>query len=235
MHRVGATPADTPALAEAIVREPALELASVWTHCAIADEPADPYTGEQIARYDTVLADLAGHGIRPAQRHAANSAAALCHPDSRYDLVRAGIAMYGIPPAPEIADRPGVADLRPALSWTASVSFVKVVTAGERISYGLRHRFDRDTVVATIPVGYADGVARRLADRGGEILVGGRRRRIDGRADGDGAMPVPGDPAVLIGTQDGTSISADDWAVRLGTIAYEIVCGIGARVPRRYG
>jgi alanine racemase len=250
MHRVGAAPVDIPALADAVVREPALRLASVWTHCAIADEPDDPYTGEQLARYDAVVADLAGRGVGVGERHAANSAAAFCHPAARYDFVRAGIAVYGIAPGPVIAGDPGVAELRPALSWTASVSFVKTVAAGERISYGLRHRFERDAVVATVPVGYADGVPRRLGATGGDVLVGGRRRPIvgvvtmdqlmvdcgpaTGRTDSDGTVPAVGDPAVLIGAQDRDAIRADDWATRLDTIGYEVVCGIGPRVPRRY-
>jgi alanine racemase len=250
MHRVGASPTDAVALAEAVVREPALELASVWTHCAAADEPGSSYTADQLARFDAVLADLAGRDIRPRSRHAANSAAAVCHPASRYDFVRAGIATYGIPPSPALADQDDVADLRRALTWTASVSFVKTVAAGEGISYGLRHHFDRDTVVATIPVGYADGVPRRLHATGGEILLGGRRRRIvgvvtmdqvmvdcgppEGRGDADGAVPAAGDEAVLLGRQGGEAITPDEWAARLDTIAYEIVCGIGPRVPRRY-
>jgi alanine racemase len=250
MHRVGAAPADIPALADAVVREPALRLASVWTHCAIADEPDDPYTAEQLVRYDAVLAELAGRGVTVGDQHAANSAAAFCHPTARRAFVRAGIAVYGIAPGAGIAEDPGVVQLRPALAWTASVSFVKTVAAGERISYGLRHRFERDAVVATVPVGYADGVPRRLSATGGEVLVGGRRRPIVGvvtmdqfmvdcgpavgRTAADGPVPGPGDPAVLIGEQSGEAIRAEDWADRLDTIGYEIVCGIGPRVPRRY-
>jgi alanine racemase len=252
MHRVGATPADAVRIVEAAVAEPSLELASVWTHCAVADDPDDPYTAEQLARYDAVLAELAAAGVRVPWRHAANSAGALCHREACYDVVRPGIAIYGIPPAPGLRGRCAAVDeLRPALSWRARVSFVKTVAAGERISYGLRHRFERDTVVATVPVGYADGVARRWYDVGGEVLVGGRRRRVvgvitmdqlmvdcgppDGRSEADGPLPTVGDEVVLVGRQGDAVLSADDWAARLGTISYEIVCGIGPRVVRRYG
>jgi len=253
MHRVGATPDDAVRIARLVAAEPSLSLGSVWTHCAVADEPADPFTAEQLARYDAVVDEIERLGIRVPVRHAANSAGALCHPTARYDVVRAGIAVYGIAPAPALrgAGYATVDELRPALSWRASVSFVKVVPAGDRISYGLRHRFERDTVVATIPVGYADGVPRRWHDVGGTVLVGGRARRVvgvvtmdqlmvdcgppDGRLDADGPVPVVGDEVVLVGEQGGTSLTADDWAARLGTIAYEIVCGIGQRVPRRYG
>jgi alanine racemase len=246
MHRVGAAPADAVELADAIAAEPALELASVFTHCAVADEPDDPFTAGQLARYHDVLRALADHGHRPPLRHAANSAGALLHPTARLDLVRCGIAVYGIAPAPGLVDRfPVVGELRPALALKAVVAFVKVVAAGERVSYGLHHRFDRDTVVATLPIGYADGVPRRLHELGTDVLVGGCRRRIVGSITmdqllvdcgpaGEVEAPAVGDEAVLIGDQGGERVTAEEWATRLGTIGYEVVCGIGPRVPRVY-
>ena len=130
-------------------------------------------------------------------------------------------------------------DLRPALALRARVSFVKRVGAGERISYGLRHRFPAESTVATLPLGYADGVARRLSATGGVVLVGGRRRPIVGVVTMDQLMVdcgdddvARGDEVVLIGIQGGERVTADEWAERLGTIAYEVTCGIGARVPR---
>jgi alanine racemase len=126
------------------------------------------------------------------------------------------------------------------MALKAKVSFVKRLAAGARISYGLRHTFADDTNVATLPIGYADGVRRGLSD-GGCVLMDGRRRRIVGVVTMDQLMvdcgddPVrPGDEAVLIGAQGGERITADEWADALGTIGYEVVCGIGARVPRRY-
>jgi alanine racemase len=121
------------------------------------------------------------------------------------------------------------------------VSFVKRVAAGERISYGLRHRFAAESTVATLPLGYADGVPRRLSSTGGAVLIGGRRRPIVGVVTmdqlmvdcGDDAVAA-GDEAVLIGRQGSEQITADEWADRLGTIAYEITCGISARVPRSH-
>jgi alanine racemase len=246
MHRVGADPDAAPALADAIAAEPFLELASVFTHCAVADEPDDPFTAEQLARFDGVLRALADHGHRPAVRHAANSAAALLHPTARLDLVRCGIAVYGIAPTPGLAGRsPAIVQLRPALSLMATVSFVRDVAAGERVSYGLRHRFERDSVIATLPIGYADGVPRRLYELGTEVLLGGRRCPVVGAITMDqlvvdcgppGAAPRPavGDVAVLLGEQGSERITAEDWAVSLGTIGYEVVCGIGPRVPRVY-
>jgi alanine racemase len=154
--------------------------------------------------------------------------------------VRCGLALYGLAPSLELAG--ACTDLRPALALKARVAFVKEVAAGERISYGLHYRLARDAVVATVPIGYADGVPRRLSERGGEVLIGGRRRLIAGSvtmdqimADcGDDRGVAVGDEVVLLGGQGECTIDAWEWAERLGTIAYEVTCGIGARVPRVY-
>jgi len=239
MHRVGAAPADAVTLAAMIDASPALALASVWTHCAVADEPDDPFTGEQLARFDKVIAELESAGLRPPLIHAANSATALAHPAGRLDLVRCGIAVYGIAPSPALA---GAADLRPALSLSARVSFVKTVSAGEGLSYGLTYRCERDSVIVTVPIGYTDGVRRRLGAVGGEVLIGGRRRPMAGTVTmdqilvdcGEDTTVRPGDEVVLIGSQGEERITAEDWAAKLDTIGYEVVCGIGPRVPRRF-
>ena len=245
MQRVGAHPDDVAALVEIVDRAaPSLRLAGVFTHLAIADDPSDPSTDAQLAQFDEILSRGAYDGLAI---HAANSAGALAHPAARRSFVRAGIAMYGISPGAGVDDL--TIGLRPALSLRARVSHVKHVDAGSRISYGLRYTFERDTVVATVPIGYADGVPRRLATTGGEVLIGGRRRPIRGVVTMDqlmvdcgpvGATDAPvrhGDEVVLIGEQDGPDgrqrISAEDWADRLDTIGYEVVCGISSRVPRR--
>jgi alanine racemase len=239
MRRVGAAASDALALAEAIGDSAAVRLAGVCTHLAIADEPTDPFTAAQLEMFDDILTALKVAGHDPPLVHAANSAATLAFPDSRFDMVRAGIAVYGIAPGPALEQPASV--LRPALSLRSRVSYVKTVRAGDRISYGLRHRFDGNTNVATLPIGYADGVPRRLFDTGGEVLIGGRRRPIVGVVTMDqlmvdcGADAVAvGDDAVLIGTQGRESITTTEWANRLGTISYEIVCGISSRVARRY-
>lgn len=238
MHRVGCTPADAVGLARLVAEHPSLELEGVFTHFAVADEPQDPYTAEQVARFDEVLAALAAAGLRPTLVHAANSAGAIAHPAARFDLVRVGITVYGI--APSAALDP-VAGLRPALRLTSAVSFVKRVPAGSHLSYGLRYEVVADATIATVPVGYADGVPRRLGEVGGEVLIGGTRHPIAGTVTMDqllvdvgDAEVVAGDEVVLIGRQGDEEITAADWASRLGTIAYEIVCGIGPRVPREY-
>jgi alanine racemase len=239
MRRVGVEPEGALAVAKSIVAHPGLRLASVWTHCAVADEPDNTFTDVQLARYEEVLADLSAAGIDVPLRHAANSAATVAHPSARYDLVRCGIAVYGIPPAPNLA---GLAELEPVVQLATEVSFVKEVRAGEGVSYGLRHHVDRDTVLATLPVGYADGVFRQLGLDHQEVLIGGRRHPMVGVVTMDQVMvdvgpgsPVrPGDEAVLLGAQGDERITPDDWAARLGTISYEVVCAIGARVERRY-
>jgi alanine racemase len=242
MHRVGAAPEAALHLAQLIAAHDELELEGLWTHLAAAEDPAhDDYTARQLACFEQVRAELRDAGIAPAMVHAANSGAVLAHPEARYDLVRCGIATYGIAPRPRMPQAEG---LRPAMSLKARVSFVKRVRAGEPISYGLHHVCAAPTVVATLPLGYYDGVPRRLGLVGGEVLIGGRRRRIIGAVTmdqlmvdcGDDNSVRPRDEAVLFGEQDGEVISAWDWAERLDTIAYEIVCGIAInRVPRRYG
>lgn len=241
MYRVGAQPSEVLDLARAIVDRPELKLGGLWTHLAVADEPGNSFTEIQKERFEAVRSSLKAEGIFVPLTHAANSAAAIDRPDLRYDMVRCGIATYGLNPSPALDGRVA---LQPALSLTAEVAHVKVVSAGEAISYGQRHRCDVDTVIATVPGGYADGVARRLSEVGGEVLIGGVRRPIVGTITMDqflvdcgppGEMVVaPGDEVVLIGEQGPVCITADDWASWLGTISYEVVCSISQRVPRKY-
>jgi alanine racemase len=226
-------------LAAAIADSAAVHLAGFCTHLAVADEPANPYNAAQLEAFEDLLTALTVAGHHPPLVHAANSAAILAHPASHFNLVRAGIAIYGL--SPGVALDRQAASLRPALTLRARVAHVKQVRAGDQISYGLRHRFDRETTVATLPLGYADGVPRRLFACGGEVLIGGRRRPIVGAVTMDQLMVdcgsdrvVVGDEAVLIGTQGGESISVNEWAERLDTIGYEVVCGISARIDRRY-
>ncbi|MDQ6928946.1 MAG: alanine racemase, partial [Actinomycetota bacterium] len=238
MHRVGARPDEAVQLAVAVTERPELDLQGLWTHFAVADAPDDPFTAEQSARFATVVDELGRRGIRPRYLHAGNSAATIAHPATRHDLVRCGIAVYGVAPSLALHGR---AELQPAMTLRAEVSYVKEVAAGEGLSYGLRHRVSGPSVVATVPIGYADGVPWQLGVNGGEVLLGGRRRPIAGSVTmdqilldcGDGAVR-PGDEVVLLGRQGDDEILAWEWAERAGTIAYDVLCGIGARVPRRY-
>ncbi|MDQ2753929.1 MAG: alanine racemase [Actinomycetota bacterium] len=239
MHRVGCAPSDALTLAVEIGRHPSLQLEGVFTHLAVADEIDDPYTADQLSSYAAVLDELAMAGIRPAVRHAANSAGTLWHPAARLDLVRCGISIYGLAPCHDGQAHGSAALLRPALSLKARVSYVKTLPAGERLSYGLRYRLDAPSMIATVPIGYADGLTRGLAAAAGEVLIGGRRRPIAGTVTMDqilvdcGPGPVAvGDEVVLIGAQGDQVLTAWDWAARTGTIAYEVVCGLGSRIPR---
>jgi alanine racemase len=228
MHRVGLHPVALDGLLASVRSRPELRLAAVWTHLAVADEPDNDFTAEQLRRYGAL--DLPAD----VERHAANSAGAICHPASRFDVVRCGIALYGYAPAPGLD---GVPDLRPALSLRARVSYVKSVEAGEAISYGQRYCLDRPSTIATVPIGYADGVPRRLSATGAEVVLGGRRRPIAGTITMDQLMVDCGDDDVRVGDEVvliGEGITADDWASRLETISYEILCNIGPRVPRVY-
>lgn len=239
MRRVGCEPHDAVGLARRIRDDPHLALAGTMTHLAVADEPGNPGTEVQIRRFQEVLADLGAAGIDPGVRHAANSAATLLHPGAHLDLVRPGIAVYGIPPAPVLSS---VAPLRPAMRWTSTVRFVKPVARGEGVSYGHRHVFEEPTLVATIPVGYADGYRRRLGLVGGAVLIRGRRCPIVGvvtmdqlvvDVGPDGDVEV-GDEVVLVGAQGSDEVSATELAMLLDTIGYEITCAVGPRVARRH-
>ena len=248
MHRVGAKPDEVERVVGEVQEAPGLELEGLFTHLAVADEPSRPETAEQLVAFRRVVSRLAGHGIQPRILHAANSAALLAHPNSRLDMVRAGIAAYGIPPGPQVAD---MVDLRPAMSVHSVVTHVHVVPAGSGVSYGLTHTFDVDTIVAVVPVGYADGIRRDFGRRGGSFLIGGVPRPVRGVVTMDqtvvevgpvghpSVVPVErGAEVVLIGTQDGPegarSVTAQDWADILGTIPYEVVCGFGPRITRRH-
>ncbi len=237
MHRVGAEPEHAKLVVSRVIEHSdALRLAGIYTHFAAADIPDHPANQMQARRFAETL-----HAIGPlpdgVRVHAVNSAGAMSMPNQRHDFVRSGIATYGIVPGDGVAEH--CVDLRPVLSLRARISRVQRIAAGEGVSYGHRFVATRDTTIATIPIGYADGVPRRLWSQGGEVLVGGRRRPITGVVTmdqlmidcGDDEVRV-GDEAVLIGRQGDESIRAEEWARALDTIGYEITCGIGSRVPR---
>lgn len=240
MNRVGARPAQAVELAGRILAcSPVLSLGGTFTHMACADDAESTFTDLQITRFDAALADLRRAGIDPGWVHMANSAGVIGHPRTHRDMVRVGIAMYGILPDQSMLAQ--CRSLEPALSLRARVSLVKRVTAGEGISYGQHHHFSQDTTVATVPLGYADGVPRRLSAAGGKVLIGGRRCPIVGvvtmdqlMVDVGDAEVMVGDEVVLLGTQGEHVISPNAWGALLDTIGYEIVCGLSPRLPRRY-
>ena len=239
MNRVGCRPGDATELAGRILaRSPHLMLGGVFTHLATADDSDPTETERQLDRFENALAQLRRAGVDPGLVHAANSAGTVCHPRARFDMVRVGIAMYGIAPSVSMTER--CSGLRPALTLRSKVSYVKRVAAGEGVSYGLRHRFEHPTTVATVPIGYADGIPRRSGSDGSSVLIGGRRRPIVGVVTMDQLMVDCGDDAVrvddevvLIGRQADVEITANEWGAVTGTIGYEIVCGLSPRLPRR--
>ena len=236
MHRMGVDPAGAVDLANMIRSAPGLTLEGVCTHFAVADEPANPFTSVQIQRFEEVLGDLAAAGHQPPVIHMANSAAALIRPDTHRSMIRLGIAMYGVAPAAELGP---LADLRPVLTLTTQVTAVRTVEPNETVSYGRRWTASEPTRIATLPVGYADGIRRSSGADGVEVLIGGSRRPVVGAVTMDQMMVVVdqsvevGDPATLLGRDGSDMITADEVADRLGTIPYEVLVSLGQRVARR--
>jgi alanine racemase len=238
MGRLGTrVSAEAIAVGEAAMAAPSLELAGAMTHFATADDPSDGFMGEQLERFGPFVDEM--RRLAPGVlAHAANSAAVLNDPASHFDLVRCGIALYGLDPMNESAEARG---LEPALELTSYVAAVKAAAPGESAGYGRRFVAERDTWLATVPIGYADGV-RRAFTNNLDLLIGGRRHALVGAVSMDnitveiaeGARVEPGARAVLIGSSGSERQSAEDLAVRIDTINYEIVCGISARVPRLY-
>jgi alanine racemase len=236
MHRVGADPEAVLPLVRSIL-DRGLEVGGVWTHLARAEEVDAETTPSQLARFSDVLRTLGAAGVRPRYRHAANSGGTIAWPDARFDLVRVGIAMYGIVPGPALSGR---VDLRPAMALRSRVAHVRRLAAGEAVSYGHTYRLDREATIATIPIGYADGYLRALSSRG-HVLIRGRRHPVAGTVTMDQLMVdcgddhvERGDEVVLIGGQGDDHITAEEVAGWAGTIPYEIVCAVSARVPREY-
>jgi alanine racemase len=238
MHRVGLPPSEAVPFLHAVAAA-GLQVEGLWTHFAKSEELNDPFTSIQVERFNAVLDAVRSAGLRPLV-HAANSAAAMARPDLDFDLVRLGLAIYGLCPGPDLREPAAAAGLRPAMSWRSAVTMVKRVAAGERISYGQHYRVERESTIATVPVGYADGYGRRSSGKA-HVLIRGRRYPVAGTVTMDQLMvdcgddPVQaGEEVVLIGRQGELHLTADDLAGWTGTINYEVVCGVSERVPREY-
>ncbi len=232
MGRVGVLPSEAIALYNKISSFPNLIIEGIFTHFAKAEEHADSYTKQQFDKFLAIISRL-----DVPIKHAANSAATLFHPDTHLDMVRVGLMMYGIYPS---GGTHRTITLRPALSFKTRVVYLKKVPAGTPLSYGGIYVTQKDSTIATLPVGYADGYSRRLSNRS-QVLIKGKRFPVVGRVSmdmtlvdlGDAKIDV-GEEAVLIGSQGLETISADELARLDDTVSYEIVCGIGKRVPRIY-
>ena len=213
-----------------------LSIDAVYTHFATADEPESPAFAAQRERFETACTTLASLGITARARHAANSAALLRDERVWYDFVRPGLLLYGIVPPPLSA----TLTLRPALSLHSRIVHVKGLRPGEGTGYGLKSVVNRPSTIAVVPAGYADGLDRRLAGNG-YMLVRGRRAPIVGSVcmdmtmiDVTGTEVAPGDEVVIIGQQGNESLDVREIAASVGTIPYELLCRVGARIERVY-
>lgn len=242
LGRSGCQPADWPALvgeARAAEAEGAIRVTGLWSHFACADEPGHPSIAAQLAVFHEMVAHAEQAGLRPEVRHLANSPATLTVPESHFDLVRTGIATYGISPSPELGTAADLG-LRPVMTLSAALASVKRVPGGHGVSYGHRYVTPGETTLALVPVGYGDGIPRHASGTG-PVLVAGKWRTIAGTVAMDqfvvdlgGDTAAPGDEAVLFGPGDRGEPTVEDWARAVGSIAYEIVTRISARIPRVY-
>lgn len=222
-----------------IFKLPNIDIEGIFTHFATADSKNKTYTMQQFERYMWVCSRLEEENIRLPLRHTANSAAIIDLPETHLDMVRAGLIIYGMYPSDEVEKTK--ISLKPAMALKTVISHIKELPPGYSVSYGAAFTTTRDTVIATIPIGYADGYSRLLANKG-EVLVRGQRSPLVGRICMDQCMidvthvngVSVGDEVVLFGKQGADAILADDIAKILGTINYEVVCMVGKRVPRIY-
>lgn len=248
LGRNGLTPDQLVELLPAALRaqaEGAVEIVGVWSHLAFADEPEHPTVRAQEQVFADAVALVERAGVHLEVRHLANSAATLTAPRAHYDLVRPGIAVYGLSPVPQLGSSADF-ELAPAMTVEAELATVKPVPAGHGVSYAHQYVTPRDTVLGVVPLGYADGVPRHASGTqdhvGGPLQVGGRRLGVAGRVCmdqvvvdlGPDATEVAGDRVVLFGNGADGGPTAQDWAQAAGTISYEIVTRLGARVPRTH-
>lgn len=238
MGRVGVQLDEISDFAAKVGQLPNLKLTAIWTHCPVADEPDNPFTAKQLADFGASVR----RQVAAVDVHVANSATAITGQAGDAGdplMVRCGISIYGIDPDTALA---GMIELEPALTLRSHVSFVKTVQPGTPIGYGHRWTADRETTIATVPIGYADGVRRDSGLRGRTVLIGGNHHPIVGTVAmdqlmvdvGSDAEVAVGDEVIFIGRQGDEQILVTDVAATLDTIPYEVVCSIGKRVPRTY-
>jgi len=236
MTRLGAAPNEAFGLLQGLQGLAGVQVEGLFTHFARADEPSARSTDTQAALFADLLGEVTSAGLRPPLVHAANSAAALTRPSARFDMVRPGIAIYGLNPS---ADVRVPEEFRPSLAWKARLTTVRDVPAGTGVSYGHRYVTQKDERLGVIPVGYGDGFRR---ESGAKVLIHGRWAPVVGRVCMDQTIVnldnVPqaatGDEVVIVGRQGEEGIRPGDLAEVWGTVGYEVVCGLSARVPRLY-
>lgn len=236
MNRVGVPAEEAHAFAAVLAEFPGLILGGTFTHFATSDVPGDWDLARQVKRFSAALQAMRAERVDPGIVHAANSAATILAPETHFDMVRCGIALYGLHPGDSTHDQ---IDLRPAMSVKAKATQVKRIGIGEGVSYGLTWRAGASATVATLPLGYADGLHRVLSNRM-EVLGGGRRLAQVGRICMDQTLVECGRDAglkrgsefVIVGSQGSESISLDEIAGNSGTINYEMACAFGMRLER---
>ena len=237
MGRLGGGAQETLATAKLLEGLPGVELEGLWTHFACADDPGRAYTDMQLGRFQEAVSALEHAGIHVPLKHTANSPATFAYPESHFEMVRPGIALYGYHSSPHSA---GLApELTPVMTLSAPVTFVKRLQKGQSVSYGALWTAPRDTTVATVRFGYADGYPRALStEPAAQVRLGGQRRPIVGRVCMDQLMVDAGDLAVQVGDRavifgpDGPT--AEDLGQAAGTISYELLVRLGPRVVRDY-
>jgi alanine racemase len=236
MGRIGFPAAECDSWLPQIKKLKALKVEGVFSHFSHAESVKGQYTRRQLEIFHDLVKRLAAVGIAPPLIHLANSAATITLPEAYFNMVRPGLMLYGVYPSPEMATR---ISLKPVLSWKTRILQLKKVPSHTSISYGQTFITERDSLIATLPIGYADGYPRLLSNRG-QGLVGGKRAPVAGRVCMDLTMLDvtdiakihQGDEVVLLGTQENETISADEMAAWANTISYEILTSIGARIPR---
>lgn len=237
MGRIGIRPDEVDAFLDACAGHRRIRLRGIMSHFARADEADKTFSHAQTEVFRGIAEQARACGVEYA--HMANSAAIFDIPNSHLDAVRPGVAIYGLAPSANIANS-RVRELEPVLEWKTQIAFLNELPAGTGVSYGHAYRTERPSLIAALPVGYGDGLSRRLSNKL-DVLIGGRRCRQVGRITMDTTLVDvtalrgrvnSGDEAVLIGSQGDETVSADELAQRLGTISYEIVTGIASRVPR---
>lgn len=237
MGRIGFRPGDEAEVLK-IANLPNLLIEGIFTHFATVDQKDLSFAREQLNTFESFCAKLRAAGLTIPIRHAANSAGIIQFPESHFELVRLGISLYGLPPSGQIGGEVG---LEPVMAWKTKVTHVKSISKGETVSYGRTFQAAYETRVATIPVGYADGLRRALSNQG-EVLIQGRRSTIIGRVCMDQTMlevtRIPGvkvgDLVTILGKDGYEQLTATEMADWMGTISYEVICGISKRVPRVY-
>jgi len=236
MSRLGTPWQETADFVQWVQRLPHLQIASVYSHLATADDSDPTVMRLQQQRYQQAIAAIRSAGIHPPKLHLANSAATLTDASLHYDLVRVGLATYGLVPAPHLA---AALTLRPVMQVRARITQVKMLPAGTGVSYGYRYVTDRPIKMAVVGIGYADGVPRNLSNQMSVLIKGQRVAQIGAitmdqlMLDVSSVVNVKeGDVVTLLGRDGHQHISADDWAAALSTISWEILCGFKHRLPR---